>query len=50
MTFEQRSEVGREEPKGKLFRQRDSTGQSQTCLGNREMLRGHGQGSWRGSV
>lgn len=28
MTFEQRREVGREEPTGKLFRQRDSTGQS----------------------
>lgn len=29
MTFEQRHEVDREEPKEKLFRQRDSTGQRQ---------------------
>lgn len=51
MTFEQRREVGREEPQGKLFRQRDSAGQSQSCLWNPEMLRevtgrAAGEGLW----
>lgn len=53
MTFEQRCEAGREEPKGKLFRWRDGIGQSQRW-GQVNMSgepgdgqRGHGSGQSR---